>query len=204
MKTIVLLLMFISAVACAQEKIHQTSVQLFFGRSLHGTGDASGIEYGAIYTSDVGKKSFWFAEVAGSIHDNDWPLFYSTPSGDRIDASIRYTMAGVQAVGGIGLKVLHRSRHEINLRFGGLVRYQSSSYWDGVGVYYLPASGLDFPVVSFVNTSPRRTMGFGGRLSFSYAYTFKTKLFVAANGSVQTDSNGDALTSVTLGIGKKF
>jgi hypothetical protein len=204
MKTLVLLLLFFSTVACAQEKIHQTSVQLFFGRSLHATGDASGIEYGAIYSSDIGRRSFWFAEVGGSIHDNDWPLFYTTRSGEQIDASIRYTTAGVQAVGGMGLKVLQKNRHEINFRLGALVRYQSSSYWDAIGVYYVPSSGMDFPVVSFANTSPKRTMGFGGRLSFSYAYTFNSKLFLSANGSTQLDSNGDAITAATLGIGKKF
>jgi hypothetical protein len=71
-------------------------------------------------------------------------------------------------------------------------------------VIYPPLTGLDFPVARFINTTPKRTMSLGGRGSFSYSYSFRSNLFVSLNASLQTDSNGDTLTSTAIGFGKKF
>lgn len=204
MKPVTLFLLLYSLAVQAQENNRNETLQLFFGKSFHGTGDVLGIEYGGTYTSDLTQKSFWFAEVGGSIHEDAWPLFYSTPSGEWIDASIHYTTAGLQAVGGIGLRLLRKSKHEIGVRLGAIFRYQSSSYWDEAAVYYPPVTGLDFPVVSFVNTTPKKTMSLGGRGSFSYSYSLKSNLFLSATASLQTDSNGDTLSSTSIGIGKRF
>lgn len=204
MKSLVFILLLIATSLSAQEKEQRSSLQLYFGRSLHGTGDARGIEYGGIYRSDFSRKLFWFAEIGGSIHADEWPLSYTTPSGEWIDASIHYTTAGVQAVGGAGAAIIKNQRHDLSLRLGAVVRYQSSSYWDEAAVYYPSGNGFDFPVVTFVNTTPKKTMSLGGRGSFSYSFTFTPKFFVAVNASLQTDSNGDTLTSATLGIGRKL
>lgn len=204
MKTIILFLFVFSTVACAQENVHQTSVQLFFGRSFHGTGDVFGIEYGGSYAAHLSKRTFWFAEVGGSIHDGVFPVYYTRSSGEVIDASIYYTTAGLQASVGAGVALLQRNRHALQARVGVMGRYQSSSYWDRVEVIYPPLTGLDFPVAHFINTTPKKTMSLGGRGSLSYSYTFKSALFVSLNGSLQTDSNGDTLTSTFLGFGKRL
>ncbi len=204
MKPIALILLLIATSVSAQDKGQKSSIQLFLGKSFHGTGDVFGIEYGGIYSSDIGRKSFWFAEAGGSIHDDRWPLYYTNPSGEWIDASIHYTTAGVQATGGVGLKLLTKKRHDIGLRLGIMARYQSSSYWDYAEVLYPPLTNLDFPVAHFINTTPKKTMSLGGRGSFSYSFTFTPKFFLALNASIQTDSNGDTLTSATLGIGRKL
>jgi hypothetical protein len=200
--TLPLFLLFLANAAYAQESSRST-VQLFLGRSFNATGDVFGIEYGGAYSADISKKVFWFAEVGGSIHDGAFPVFYEY-AGEKIDASIYYTTAGLQAAAGAGVALLKTRKHEISVRLGAMGRYQSTSYWDLVEVIYPAATGLNFPVARFINTSPKKTMIIGGRGSFSYSYSIKEKFFVSLTASLQADSNEDLLTSTSVGFGKRF
>lgn len=204
MKYFALIICFVAGTASAQENDSKTSVQLFFGRSFNGTGDVFGIEYGGVYSTRISKNRFWFIEAGGTIHDGSIPVFYTHSSGALIDGSVYYSTAGMQFVPGFALAVLKRKNHEVSVRLGAMGRYQSTSYWDFVEVIYPIATGLDFPVVRFINTSPKRTMSIGGRGSLVYTYSFTSKLIASLSASLQADSNGDLLTATSIGIGRKF
>jgi hypothetical protein len=174
------------------------------GPSLNGTGDAFGLAYNGSFFNGFSKKLCWFGEIGGSIHDGFDPIFYMDPNGNEVDGSVYYTTAGFQVVLGSGVALIRTTHNEIMLKVGLMPRYQSSSYYDFVATYYPSGTGLPFPVVQLISTEPHRTLSIGGSGGISYSYTFKNYTYISWLTSLQLDSNGDILTSVSFGVGKRF
>jgi hypothetical protein len=84
----------------------------------------------------------WNSGFAGIIHDASFPLFFNDMNGNPIDGFVRYTTAGVQINGHIGYNFLNDHIHELKLKFGVFFRYQSSSLYDDLSVFYPPITGL--------------------------------------------------------------
>lgn len=183
----------------------QEFIGLSFGRSFHGTGDLRGVAFNSVYSKEFGKKYSWVATIGGTLHDGEWDLFYDSPgTGERIDGSIRYTTGGIQSTFGVNYNLIQFQRSAIYLGLNALLRYQSTSYYDGVVITYPPVTGYPIPLINFVNLTPARTIAVGGTLKIGYNYATTKNILFGILGEFQIDTNGDALNQIGLIVGKRF
>lgn len=197
-------LIIIPFFASSQSTAPKKHIQLTAGTSFNGTGDIRGFAFNTEYGQSIKKKLSWYFGIGGTIHDKTEPIFYTDQSGNSIDGSVRATTAGFQTTGLLSYSIFRNEDHDSFLRAGPLLRYQSTSYWDELGVFQPAGTGLPFPVVAFVNTSPQRTFAIGGAVQIGYAYSINKKISLGLLGGFQLDSNGDVLRNALISIGRRF
>jgi len=190
--------------APAQKAFVQRHIQVSAGTSFNGTGDISGFAFNAEYGQYFKKKFSWNAGMGGTVHDKVEPVFYTNQSGELIDASVRATIAGFQVTGFVSYSIIRDKKHDFLLGIGPVVRYQSSSYWDFLGVFPPAGTGLPFTVISFINITPQRTFAIGGTGQIGYYYTINRKISLGIAGRLHLDSNGDILRNALLSLGRRF
>ncbi len=188
----------------AQTTLPTRTIQLYAGPSLNGTGDIVGFAFDTEYGKYFKKKSSWYVGLGGTIHDRQWPIFYNDREGNQVDGSVRATIAAVQVSGLYGYSFVRNEVNEFLVKVGPIVRYQSSSYWDGLTLYPPAGTGFPIPVVSFFNTTPQRTLALGGNLGFAYNYSISKKISIGILAELQLDTNGDTITQCLLSIGRRF
>ena len=195
MKLIIILsIFFISQKIFSQTK----QIELIAGRSINFTGDMRGYGFSVGYKKYFKKKLKLYASLGSSIHDGDFPIFYEYPAGNKVDGSIRYTTAGFQGIYSIGYNFLNSTSNELIFKLGGLLRYQSTSYFDNVVVIYPLLSNLPIPVVIFRNRTPQKTIAIGIIPEISYNFPLNKKINMGIVASYQLDSNGDNISQFSL------
>jgi hypothetical protein len=199
------LLLFSNLSFCQQKNnLKERNISFSAGRSKHGTGDIRGLIFNTEYSRNLKQKLSWIVGVGGTIHDGVIPNFFTSPNGTEIDGSIRYTTAGVQATNQIGYSFINTNENQLELKAGALLRYQSSSFYDDVTIYYPAATGLPIPVILFVNQTPQKSFAVGGCAQIFYTYSITPKIIIGALAGLQTDTNGDTITQLSLSIGRRF
>ncbi len=201
---ITLFLLLVSKSIFSQTKTPTQKVQVIFGRSSHGTGDMRGISFATEYENYFKNKFSWAIALGGTIHDGFEPLFYADTRGRAIDGSIRYTTAGLQISSHFGYDFIRTIKHEFQFKAGGLLRYQSSSYFDELQINYPTGTGFPVPVIILENKTPQKTYTAGASFQLLYHYTFKNNLCIGILGGFQLDTNGDNISQLSLIIGKRF
>ena len=207
MKSFLLFSLFLaSSYAFSQEKkkSHPEDFILYFGKSKHYSGDIGGLMFSTEYSKYLKQRLSLSLGIGGTIHDGSSPLFFTDMNGNLVDGSIRFTVAGVQAHGLIGYNFLNNKIHELKLNLGVLFRYQSSSLYDVLTIYYPPITGLPIPVVVFNNVEPQRTYAAGIIGRISYSYLLNNNIIIGALAGYQFDTNGDNISQLLLGIGYRF
>lgn len=184
----------------AQSNLAQFSA----GFSRHGSGDLNGISYFFDYTHYFKNKLSWVASFGGDIHDGVSPLLFEYPTGNQVDASFRYTLAGIQIGSGIKYSLIKKEKHEVFISVIGIFRYQSSSASDAINKLYPALTNLPFPVMLLENSSPQRTYSVGAAPRIGYNYTFDKKIAVGFSGGLQFDTNGDTILQLLLTLGRRF
>lgn len=188
----------------AQTTLPSRHISIGIGPAFHGSGDLLGFSYGAEYGKYFKKRLSWQVSFGGSIHDGYFEHFYEYPAGNRIDGSYRYTIAGVQVGYHLAYSLIRTEKSDLQLRAGGIIRYQSSSLYDGIGIYYPIVTGAQFPVMLIENTTPQRTFAAGLTPQIGYTYTTKKKICLGILAGFQTDTNGDVISQLSFSIGKRF
>jgi hypothetical protein len=190
---------------CAQSLPNQL-LTMTGGYSRHGSGDMSGIVFGAEYSKYRSQRISIHYNFRGSITNQTHSIILTNRTSDQIqDASQKYTTAGVQAGLGIGCSLLRNKRHEILLCVGGFGRYQSSSNPGGYSIYTTSAvTGIPTVLLAHYNNIAQQTYAAGGLLQIHYNFTFNKKLVLGLSPGFQTDTNGDALLQVVMIAGKRF
>ena len=196
--------LFHFVIVSGQEQVPSRYLHIGFGRSFSGTGDVIGLSYDVRYSEYFKRRTGFYFELGGSIHDGKFPIYYRNSTNQRIDGSIYFTTAGVQLVTGLSQSFLRTKKHELGIRIGLMPRYQSTSYWDWVEVIYPPVSGLPIPVAHFINTLPHRSLSIGGKGQFFYNFTMNRGFLISLSGTFQGDSNGDIFADFGIGFGKRF
>jgi hypothetical protein len=163
-----------------------------------------GINFATKYEETFKKRLSWTVGIGGTIHDGVYPLIFNDPPGNSVDGSIRYTPVGVQVSGNIGYSIIKSNNHDFKFGLGALLRYQSSSYFDNLGILYPAGTGLPFPVVIFQNFTAQKTLAVGGSGQFQYNYMLSKKLTVGIVTGLQIDTNGDTITQLGLAVGRRF
>lgn len=207
MKLPLLLLLFFPALLCAQDTttLLNKSLQVEMGTGMHGSGDLTGLTLNTSYTNFFRKKVSYTIELGTSIHYGSSALFYVDNSGKNIDGSYRFTTAGLQLVGKIGLSFFRNKKNDLGLRIGPLLRYQSSSVPDRIRTIFPAAgTGFDIPISFASNENPQNTLTAGGVFQIFYNYSIANKIYIGPSAGFQSDSNGDTITNISLACGMKF
>ena len=113
-------------------------------------------------------------------------------------------MAGLQIAGHIGYSIVRNIRNELQVKLGGLFRYQSSSLPYSITILYPAITNLDFPVIVFDNVGPLRTFVPGASIQIRYNYTFNNKLTLGILGGFQADTEGDNISQISITAGFRF
>jgi hypothetical protein len=179
-------------------------LNLSFGKSKHFSGDIPGIVFTTEYSKNFKKKLSYSIGLTGTIHDREDPLFFTDFSGEEINGSIRYVVAGVQTSFHLGYHFIQTNKNRFQLRFGTLLRYQSSSLPDARTILYEPVTGLPIPLIYFEQYESQRMFMVGGSLQLRYDYTFNKKITIGILGGFQVDSNEDNIAQVSLSVGRRF
>jgi hypothetical protein len=200
---------FILIIAClsyslAAQELPKRMANFNIGTTMHGTGDIIGVSLNFGYAHYFTKRISGIAEFGFSIHDGSSPLFYEFPEGNLVDGSILYTTAGIQTNLGVAYSFIRTRRHELQTKLSSLFRYQSTSIYDGLSIYYPAGTGLPFPVVTFENNYPPRTFAVGAALGLGYNYSFGEKYSLGLLGNFQIDTNGDTIMGFFLTTGYRF
>jgi len=163
-----------------------------------------GVNFATEYENYFKKKFSWTLALGGTIHDGFEPLYFKDQTGRPIDGSFRYTAAGLQITSHLCYSFIKSTRHEFQLRAGGLLRYQSSSYFDELAINYPAGTGYPIPVIYIENKTPQKTYAVGGSCQIIYNFTFTNKINVGILTGLQFDTNGDNISQLSLTLGKRF
>ena len=202
MKYLLLIAILISSQICHAQN---EQIQVIFGRGVHGTGDMSGFGLSVGYSKNFKKRLSWTASIGTTIHDIlVYRINYEYPVRVWNDGSLKSTTAGLQGMFSIGYSFLKSYKNEICFKIGGLVRYESSSYYDRVQLLYPGITGLPYPVILIKNTSSQKTLSLGIMPELLYNYSLSKKINIGLVGAYQFDTNGDNIYQLSLSIGRRF
>jgi hypothetical protein len=180
-------------------------VSLTGGMSTHGTGDMKGIAQKISFNKYFKKRLLWSISVGASIHDGSNPSTTTQPDGTVLDHSFRYTSGAIQISGGAGYSLIRAKKSELGLKIDGILRYQSSSYFDNLLIVFDPErTGIPYPATYIINTTPQRTYSVGVAPEIFYNHSVSRSIFAGISAGLQADTNGDILTNISLSIGKRF
>jgi hypothetical protein len=178
--------------------------QLATGISKHGTGDMSGYAIAIDYKRYLRQRTSINIGLATTIHDGVFQILYTDPNNNPVDGSYRYGTSGIQLNARMGYSMIRTKHHTLDFQLGALLRYQTSSYYDDLTTLYPPATGLPIPVFYQVNRSNQRTVSFGGIGAIQYQYHFASGDHIGFRSSLQTDTNGDVISMVSLLFGYRL
>lgn len=206
-------LTYLLIILCLSQTLHaQTDPNQFTkyasitaGRSTHGTGDMKGISQKITYGKYFRKKLVWSISVGASIHDGSLRSSTTQSDGTVLDHSFRYTAGGIQTSVGLGYSFIKTKRNELGLKIDGILRYQSSSYFDQLFIVFDPqTTGIPYPATYIINTSPQKTYAIGVSPELFYNHSIGKSLFLGATANFQADTNGDVITNLAISVGKRF
>lgn len=187
-----------------RSEFYNSFISLSGGRSTHGTGDMKGVSQKIAYGKYFKKRLLWFSSVGADIHDGKFEVTRIGENGETTDHSFRYTSGAFQLTGGVGFSFLRNSRSDLGIKIGGILRYQSSSFYDNLSILFDPERIGPYPATFIFNTSPQRTYSAGVGPEAFYQQTIFRSIFAGLSAGFQVDTNGDVLTNMALSIGKRI
>jgi hypothetical protein len=195
-----------SFTAMSQKKLPGKALQIMGGYSSHGSGDMKGIVFGTEYLDYVTRKFSLSYSIRATINNGAETIIVNNQvSGQRTDASIRFTTAGVQVGVNGGLSLIRTPKHEFMISLGAFGRYQSASNGsDGYSLYYPQQTGVPTVLVGYNNRTPQKTYAVGGIFQLHHNFTFRDKIYLGLMPGFQTDTNGDLIPYVALSVGRRL
>lgn len=193
-----------SCISIHAQNNNRESITLGFGYSKSGSGDLPGVMLTTEYRKYVKQRVFLTTGLGANMHYGDMPIFYTTPTGNDRDGSIREVTAGFQLHGLAGWDFVQAKRHSVGIAAGPMLRYQATTSPDMVSIYYPAATGMPFPLVLFDHREDQRIFSVGGMAQLSYRYQAGRRFILGALGSFQTDTNSDVIFQAGASIGVKL
>lgn len=181
------------------------SIALNAGIARHGTGDMKGLMFGFSYEKKFRPQISWIADLSTTIHDGQDLMLVTIENQPTQDISYRYTTAAVQLAGKVAYDFIRSPKVDLGVRLGTLLRYQSSSLANQVGVYYPIVTGYPLPLMLTIHTEPQRTFALGGQAQIFGNYNLNRKLAVGASLGLQLDTNGDTMfPQLLISVARRF
>jgi len=199
----ILIPLLISSADSIAQKNSGNSMQLYFARSFHGTGDLSGIHFSAEYGHFFKKRLEISGNITSTIHWGSFALFVTNQFG-TFDESFRYGIAGIQAGSKLGYTILNFQHHSLKVQGGSFIRFQSSSLPDVYGVTFPPAINYPEPVFTFRHEEKQNIFTIGYVAELSYVFITNKNLLLGIKAGFQNDTNADVISYYGVFIGKKI
>lgn len=185
--------------------LRKHTVLFYGGLSIHGSGDLPGFSYGFTYEHMFGSNWIWSLSFDSNLNDGEQlPFIYEDQRGNIINSTLHDVNAGFQLTYGIGYRLIHKPKHRFALHPGIFVRYQASSLNDVMEIIYPELTGFPIPIRIIENYNDNSTWAIGGMMRFQYDYLIKTKYLLGLQLAWQTDTNGDAISNLSLRFGYTF
>lgn len=167
-------------------------------------GDMNGYAIAIDYKRYLRPRTSLNIGLTTTIHDGAYPILYTDPNNNPVDGSFRYGSSGIQLSARAGYSFLRSKRHTMDLQIGGLLRYQTSSYYDTLTILFEPLTGFPIPLAYLAHIDNQRTVSLGGIGVFQYQYHFTSGDHIGLRGSIQTDTNGDVISMASLVFGYRL
>jgi hypothetical protein len=174
---LILLLVLIYSADSIAQKNSGNSIELYFARSFHGTGDLDGILFSAEYGHFFKKRLEISGNITSTIHWGSFGLFVTNQFG-TFDESFRFGTAGLQTGSKLGYTILSFPHHSLKIQGGSFIRFQSSSASGGYGVTYPPAINYPEPVFTFSQVEKQNMFTIGYLAELSYTFTTNKNLLM--------------------------
>jgi hypothetical protein len=193
---VALVFLFLQAYAQPSADLPGNSLQFHLGVSQHGTDNVAGASFSAEYSHYFRRKVSVTGFVGTTIHDGKSLVNYWNSDGEIDETEVNFTTAGLQSGITLGYDLLSGHRHCLQGSLGILIRYQTTSNPDIIGL----ATTFPYPEYEF----PARSVSLGGVTALTYTYTFGNGCFFGVRGWLQYDSNDDAISAFSLLVGKSL
>jgi len=195
----IITLLFINTVA-AQNDVN--AFQLTVGKSWHGTGDLNGIKVEALYEHNFSRRLSLSNALATTIHyGKDKGSNGQIPGSSPEVNLMRFTTAGIQISPLINFAVVSRSVHKIKIGGGAIFRYQSTSRPSIYG-YHQNVGNEPLPYYIIYDHGKQNSFNVGYAAEISYVALATNKWQLGVKAAFQNDTNSDAITSVSLIMGR--
>ena len=178
------------------------SVQLSCGKSWHGTGDLNGIIFDVSYDYNIKKRIDFSNGLTTTIHyGKDQELsglsFNSSPD----EKLLRFTTAGIQLTSLMNFALLYSIDNQLKFGVGPILRFQSTSLPD-IYSYYQDPNVFPEPFYVFNNYTKPNTFTIGYNFGITYLTKISLNYEIGIKAFFQNDTNGDAITSISLILGR--
>lgn len=195
-------LLFFSYGCLSQNANEQNSLSAEFGRSLHGTGDISGFNYGLRYNKYLNKRFDLIVAFEGNLNDREaTPFIWEDPNGNVYDSTLHDVVAGFQLNIGIGFNIINSNKHKFGINPSVLGRYQANSVLGDRIIDYPILTGFPVPIRYLIRNEPGRTYAIGYSVRFYYHYKISDKYLMGISPGFQNDSKGDTMLLTTFMFG---
>jgi hypothetical protein len=186
-------LFFFCKPALSQKQSNQATnytIKLAAGQSFAGTGDIQGFYITTGIQKSI-KRWNYALELTNTVHDKEHQVFYTSVSGEILDASVRSSTAGLQIEGTVSNSFIKDEKEELAFAFGILTRYQTTSQYFRYVIFTSASTNLPYPLVLIDNLTPMRTLSIGTMAKMSYQYKLSSKWAAGISLSFQLDTNED-------------
>jgi putative salt-induced outer membrane protein YdiY len=113
---------------------------------------------------------------------------------------LHYTTAGIQLNSMVNFSLISLPRHKFRIGGGTVLRYQSSSLPDVYGIYF--NNDPDDPTYRFNFYNQQNIFTIGYSFDISYIAKVSNKFQLGIKAQFQNDTNGDAITQLSLIVGR--
>lgn len=179
------------------------SIQLSGGYSTHGTGDMLGFSAEVGYDHVFTKRFDMTHALTTTIHSSKDELF-GTPdqSMPPRDMGMNFTTAGIQVTSMGHFAPISGKQQKFKIGAGAVFRYQSSSMPDVYGISRDPLT--QEPYYYIADPRPGNIFTIGYTFGLTWQVKVSTKYEIGLKAMFQNDTNGDAITQMSVIIGRIF
>ena len=189
MRKLLLIAAFAFLYSCVFAQTEGNKVNFAAGSSMHGTGDLKGIIVSLTYEHELAKR-FNFANALTTTINSGKDYWAGTNA-------FHYTTAGIQLNPFVQFHIVANRDQKLSFGLGGLLRFQSTSLPSAYG-YYDEPNRFPEPFYAFRYYGKTNTFCPGYTMSLTFRNRVASKYFVGIRAGFQNDTNGDAITSVSL------
>jgi hypothetical protein len=194
--------LFLSAFVHAQMTDH--SIQVSGGYSGHGTGDLHGFVAEVSYDHVFTRRFDWTNALTTTIHSGRDAVFaYPNSPSPGADRAVNFTTAGFQLTSMGHVAPISVRDQKVKLGAGVIFRYQSSSMPDGYAIYTDPQLFPE-PFYVFFDPRPGNIYTIGYTFGITWEVRVAPRYAIGLKGMFQNDTNGDAITSLSLILSRLF
>jgi hypothetical protein len=196
-------LMILNAVL-AHAQMTDHAIQVSGGYSMHGTGDLTGFTAEVGYDHVFSRRFDWTNALTTSIHAGKDAVFaYPGSPSPGADRAVNFTTAGFQLTSMGHFAPISVIDQKVKIGAGMILRYQSSSVPNFYAIYQ-DETRFPEPFYVFYDPRPGNIFTVGYTFGITWEVRVAPRYALGLKGMFQNDTNGDAITSLSLILSRLF